>query len=545
MKKSIVHLIVMLITPIFGIAQEYDDSNREDYDFKIRDIKIIRKEVFEKEDPDWFFASPFGNWFHSLSREYLIRDELLFEEDSYIKEDILFETERNLRKLELFTNVKIELDSISDDTYDAYITTKDRWSFYPEPLFGFAGGERQLGLSLEEYNLFGTGTNIEIEGLHRTENEIGWQGRLLVRSLRLFRSDFGLEFQILSHRFRTEKNFNFEKPYRTLKTEMAYGIEVTNNYGDNFLYINQNDYKRIYTRENRAEAYFSKAWSEGDRIFISTLLSLEDVKRDSIISQRAYDNSGKFLLQFSSVSNKFYIAKNVNQYLDEDLIVGGYGSATLGKIFPIGNKGESLFYIAGEGEQSFYNKKMYLFGRVRGASAFYKNISTYSYQEFFGLGFYQFNKYFSLGSRIRQQTVWNWGFDRQLILDAETGLRGYLANDLQGANRIFYNLEARVFPDITLWLVNISGVLFWDTGTVWDEQTKIWDTKWHNAIGTGIRFHFTKSGSPKHTMKIDFAYNFDERKPASIMISSHQFFSFFEKHDYKKPEIFGLEYDYE
>ena len=84
--------------------------NNRLHDFKIRDIKIIRKEVFEKEDPDWFFASPFGNWFHSLSREYLIRDELLFEEDSYIKEDILFETERNLRKLELFTNVKIELN---------------------------------------------------------------------------------------------------------------------------------------------------------------------------------------------------------------------------------------------------------------------------------------------------------------------------------------------------------------------------------------------------------------------------------------------------
>jgi len=133
----------------------------------------------------------------------------------------------------------------------------------------------------------------------------------------------------------------------------------------------------------------------------------------------------------------------------------------------------------------------------------------------------------------------------QLILDNESGLRGYRLNGLTGDNRIVANLELRVFPDWRLWVFDLAGVAFWDIGTVWNETVAINKAQWHNALGAGMRFHFTKSASLKHTFRIDAAYNFDQKGFGSITFGNEQHFNFFGKHDYKKPKLFGTQYDYE
>jgi outer membrane protein assembly factor BamA len=129
-------------------------------EIRVGNIYIERREVFDPNDPDWFFLSPLLNSLHTRTYEYIIRDELLFEENEMTDYDYLMETERNIRAIGLFTDVVLEVDSIGFNSYDIYITTKDRWSTYPALLFGTGGGEVNYGARLEEHNFAGTGTYI-------------------------------------------------------------------------------------------------------------------------------------------------------------------------------------------------------------------------------------------------------------------------------------------------------------------------------------------------------------------------------------------------
>jgi outer membrane protein assembly factor BamA len=529
-------LIILILFPLFTSAQE----------FRAGKIYIERRDVFERTDKDWFFAAPVMNAIHVKTRNYVIEDELLFSEGELITEDLILETERNLRGTGLFTWVRIELDSVYDDTYDVYVVAKDRWSTYPALLYGTGGGESNYGGRLEEFNLAGTGTYVSGEALYRTENDIGWQGGINISQRRLFRSELGLLASLTAHKYRTQQFLSIHKPYRTLRTKNAYGIYGQNTFGNDFLYSNTDTASLIPFHEKRVNFHYSHAWFHWDRIFFSVMAEWEDVERGDSIYRQAYDNSGFFLVQFSSVSQDYKVIRKVNAYYDEDMPIGGYGSATMGRIFPIGSKdGEQFYYVGAEGEQSYYNGRSYLYARVSAGSAFKGSIGKYTYQDFTGLGFVRISDDFLLAARMVQQTAWNWDAFRQLVLDNDAGLRGFEANTLTGDNRIIGNLELRAFPDVNLWIFDLSAAAFYDIGSVWNQDTEIFNTNFYNSAGLGIRFHFTKSASPSHTFRIDAAYNITDGKFGGIVFTTRQMFSAFGVHDFKLPRLFGTTIDYE
>lgn len=511
----------------------------------IENIYIERHNVFDSTEIEEFFAAPLFNSLHVKTRPYVIEDELLFAPDDYIYDEELDETERNLRKTGLFTKAKIELEHVEGDRYNVYVVTQDRWSTEPSALLGTGGGYENYGARLREVNLFGTGVQTSVEALYRGENGIGMQGAGEVFFRRFFRTDYEVFASVIAHQYRTEQEYRVAKPYRNLRQETSYGASGKIAHGYDFLYEFPGEKEKLSFQKNSANAYFSKAFIRGDRMFVTAFLELEDLKRTKPEYAQAYDNSGKLLFSFSSVAQDFATASKLNNYFTEDIAVGGYGRAILGKTFAIGSRGESVYYLGAEGEKSYYDEKLYLFGRVRGGSAIIKSQARYTYQEFLGLGFYRLSEYFLIAARARQQTAWNWDKARQLILDSDGGLRGYNLNEFAGENRILANIEARYFSDLEVLFAKISGAAFFDIGTVWNQNEKLYNKRIHNSAGLGLRIHFLKSYGVESVFRIDFAYNFDEGKFGGIIFTSDQLFSIFQNHDYKIPEIFGMEYDYE
>lgn len=508
----------------------------------INSIVINRENVFEKTDKDWFFAAPLLNFFHTKTREYVISDELLFRKGDYIDEEYILETERNLRATGLFTKVLIELDSFDYNKYDVFVTTKDRWSLYPIPLGKTGGGFSQYGATIDENNLLGTATKVSLEAINRKENNIGWQWRAELFQRRLFRSDLSIYAAFLENKIRNQLDINIAKQFLTLDDKYSYGLIAKNNKGKEFIYF-KNKYELTKVDENVVNLWFSRAWSRKDRVFFTIWGEYHNTTRENSSYARAFDNSGKLLFGFSSISEDFYTVRNVNSYFYEDLIVGGWGSAILGKIFPIGSKGDSYYYVAGEGEKSYYVDNLYVFAKLVGASAFKRASGYFTYQEFYGNVFYKLSDKFTITTRIQQQTVWNWIKLRQLILDTDIGLRGYKLNQHTGDNRIITNTEIRFFPNIPLWLFNFSFVAFADLGTVWNQDTKLNKAQFLLSSGAGMRLHFNKSDNPKHILRIDIAYNFKEKKFGEIVIAFEQFFSAFKNHQFKLPQIYGMEFD--
>ena len=546
--KSILTFCLLLTALISASVNASAENTR------IGEIFLDKRNVFDSTQHDWFFAAHLANSFHFVTHTYFIEDELLFEAGDYLNPDNVYETERNLRASGLFSNVSITVDSLNPMVSNLYVKTQDRWSTRPSFLFGTGGNSENIGGRLEELNFLGTGTRISVEALHRTEHNTGWQGTVELNQKRFFRTPLALDFSLMSNKFRTEEFLKIENPYRNLDSRFYYGASVTNNYGYDFLYHSEfvssdpNSYKLASFHDRKLTGWFSMAWRKEDRVFLTVLTELDNVKRLSDDYIRAYDNSGKFLMAFSSSSETYIKTNKLNGYFDEDLPVGGWGSAILGKIFRVGGKGEDLFYLAAQGERSYLsdNEKLYAFGQITGASSITNSQGKYTYQEFLGTAFYRFTDNFLVTSRIRQQTVWNWADAlRQLVLDNEHGIRGLDYNKFSGDNRIIANTEFRFFPDWNVWIVKLGTTAFWDCGSAWRRGVHLNQTQWQNTIGFGFRIFDMKSSGTNGILRLDFAYNVTEKKFAGIVFSSDQLFSAFNLHNFRLPEVYGLEFDHE
>lgn len=534
----LIHILIALIT--LTIAVGYTAVSQP----KIGNIYIENGNVFDSTESNALYIRDIMNSLHIVTKPYVIEDELLFKPEDELTEQVLSETERNLRMMGLFTDVQIELDSTGFGFYDAYVVTKDRWSLTPSILYGTGGGISEYGGRISEKNLLGTGNKVLLEGLYRNENDIRWQGLAQVEMPRIFRSELSLLTSLQANRFRTDQDMDIINPYRNTKDKLSYGVKLNNSFGKDFLYFNaQDSFLLMPFHERVGQAFYSQAINSESRLFFTGLIEYNSTNRGLPEYRRAYDNSGKVLIQFSSLSQEFIPVDKINQFRTEDLVVGGYGRVILGKVFPIEGEGDNLLFLGGQGEESYYDGDTYLFGQMTAGTGFKGATAFYTYQEFLGLGFHKVSDRLTLAAKIRQQTAWRWQPIRQLILDNDFGLRGYNANRFAGDNRLLSNLELRYFTGLDLWLFDFELAGFYDLGTVWNQSTPLNKTQFYNSVGLGFRFHSRKTSGDNSIFRIDLAYNLYDGDFGGVIFTTNQLFSPIRDHIYKLPQLFGIEFD--
>lgn len=510
----------------------------------IRRVTIDRRDVFDSTQPDWFFAAPILNAVHTLSKEYLIQDELLLGPGDEIDPVKLLETERVLRGSRLFSNVSVTPERVGLDSVDIRVVTRDQWSLRPDILFGTGGGITNVGLRLSELNLFGAATQVMVQGLYRTENEIGWEGAVQLSQRRLFRSQVDGVLRVQANRFRTDQRLEFTKPYRNLETPWAFSVRGANAYGSDFAYLPDTTVLLPF-HERDVRGWISQAYGTPDRLFMSASARLSDIRRTMPASRQAFDNAGHLLVGFASIRQSFTRSAFLDGYETEDVMEGGWGSVTLGRVFASASGGQSMWYVAGTGEQSWFpNPSVYLFGSITAGSGFAERAQPrYTYLEVQGLGHWRMSDHLVVAARLRSQTAWNWQAYRQLILDFESGLRGYDANKLAGDNRMIGNVEVRWFPQWKFWVLGVSTVAFYDIGSVWNQGVGVFDARFRSAVGLGFRLHNLKASGGDAIFRFDFAYNLDERKFSGLIFSTNQLFTAFGRHQYRAPDLVGYDID--
>lgn len=514
----------------------------------IRKIVIQTDGVFSSQSHSQPFGATLAEALHTNTKYYIIEDELLFSEGEYLDENLVEETERNLRQTGLFSLVKTRIDTLSDSEVDIYLETRDQFSLLPSAYYSQGGNAFFYGARVIEKNLGGWGTNIDFAGTYFSENDIRWQGEAIFSQRRLFRSELWLDASILKNRFQENAVVSLSKPFRTIATPFAFQISGTNNYGNQFYYSIGKPTQLLPFHEQTFSAWAGVSILKTDRFFSTIRIIANNTERISPLFRQALDNTGGVLLGFSSLGHDFRKVSKLNGHELEDMPIGAWGTAAIGRFFPLqSGVGEQFFYAGGQIEQSTDidvagEHRGYLFGQASAGSGFAQRArARYTYQEFLGLGFWQFSPELLLAARFRQQTSWNWFAFRQLILDNDGGLRGYGINQITGDNRIIGNVELRVFPDWQWWIIKFSGALFYDIGSAWNQGISIDKAQFHHSIGAGIRFHNTLLTGANHTIRLDFAYNVTEQKFGQIILSVGQLFSAFGKHQYSAPKLFGEE----
>ncbi|XXX73561.1 hypothetical protein WMF30_38555 [Sorangium sp. So ce134] len=119
----------------------------------VEGIDVVPFEVIEDRDP----APSFLNWFHVLSRPYVIRREVLLAVGRPYEQALADESARNLRGLSQVSLVLIfAVRGSAPDRVRVAVATKDVWSLRLNSNYRFAGGALEyLFLQPAETNLFG------------------------------------------------------------------------------------------------------------------------------------------------------------------------------------------------------------------------------------------------------------------------------------------------------------------------------------------------------------------------------------------------------
>jgi len=521
-------------------------AQREESDFPIiRSIKIKRIEIWDSTQGDWFFAADLMNALHVKTREYVINDELLFDIGDELDTVDLLETERVLRRIGIFSNVRVE-HTVANGQADVNITTQDRASLSPAVIFSTGGGIFTYGGQVEEFNLLGTGSMLALKGLYRTENDIGFEGTLDGQWRRVLRSLVDVGVSVQSNRYRTRQEISISQPFRWFTTPYAFNVQTLNEYGSDFKYSNEGKNVTLLPFHSRELfGWISQSYGVRDQLYSSLSVRLSDVSRVLPTSVQAFDNTGHVLIGFSSIRQQYSRAQFLNGYETEDIMQGAWGSATMGRVFSMGQGAPSMWYLGAEGEESArLSDNFYLFGRIAAGSGFQTGArAVNTYLEIYGTTHWRVNENFVIASQIKTQSIWNWTGFRQLVLDLQSGLRGYEANWLVGERRLVGNTELRWFPKINLWIYGLSAVLFHDIGTAFNQSSNYLNARYYNSVGAGLRIHNLKVSGKDAIYRFDFAYNCTTQKMAGIIFSVSQHFSAFSQHRYRAPDVYGRDMD--
>ena len=493
-----------------------DDATLEAAGARIGKVVIRALDVFDTSRPDentWLFRS--ANRLHINTRESTIADRLLFREGDVYQGRLLEETERLLRDTRYLYDAAVRPVRYADGVVDVEVVTRDVWTLNPGVSFGRKGGESTSGFDIEELNLLGRGSQINLKRqneVDRTIDTIRYIDRQLGSTW------WALELEHSNFSDGGAQRFSLERPFYALDTRRAGGVSLY-------------DTDRIDTRYDRGERVgeyfvdnrFRSAWYG-----FSGGLQGRFVTRWSVgvtSDERVFDpvQGGRFKTvvprdlklvypwaEVEWLENDFRAVRNRDQIeRTEDFQYGwragmrlGYSTTGLdadrnavvftshaSKGLELSDKSSLLFagsldgrYEEGNFADTLLSASARYYHRQSERRLFYAGLSV------------------DAGEKLDA--------DRELMLGGDTGLRGYPLRYQGGQGRWLMTLEQRFFTDwYPFRLVHVGAAAFVDVGGTWgrDPFASSNTHKVLSDVGVGLRLGNSRSGLG-NVLHIDFAF---------------------------------------
>jgi hypothetical protein len=493
-----------------------DDATLEAAGARIGKVVIRALDVFDTSRPDentWLFRS--ANRLHINTRESTIADRLLFREGDVYQGRLLEETERLLRDTRYLYDAVVLPIRYADGLVDVEVVTRDVWTLNPGVSFGRKGGESTSGFEIEELNLFGRGSQINLKRkneVDRTIDTIRYIDRQLGSTW------WALELEHSNFSDGGAQRFSLERPFYALDTRRAGGVSLY-------------DTDRIDTRYDRGERVgeyfvdnrFRSAWygfSGGLQGRFVTRWSVGVTSDERVFDpvqgsrfKTVVPRDRKLVYPWAEVEwleNDFRAVRNRDQIeRTEDFQYGwragmrlGYSTTGLdadrnavvftshaSKGLELSDKSSLLFagsldgrYEEGNFADTLLSASARYYHRQSERRLFYAGLSV------------------DAGEKLDA--------DRELMLGGDTGLRGYPLRYQGGQGRWLMTLEQRFFTDwYPFRLVHVGAAAFVDVGGTWgrDPFASSNTHKVLSDVGVGLRLGNSRSGLG-NVLHIDFAF---------------------------------------
>ena len=474
-------------------------------------VRIERHDIYDLDDPATS-AWPY-RWvdaLHILTREEFIRSLLLFHVGDPLDPARLAESELILRGTGFLNPVYISARPVPGGA-EVLVETHDQWTTGVGIDFGISGDERHFGVSISEDNFLGLGKSLLLavsSDPERTSTTLGYRDFTLLHS----RWQLGLLHKKSSDG--STDFFQLEYPFFAILTPRAGGVEW------------------------RREGLQQYLWSGGERAVAgqANTRSFEvwgglRLPGDGILTTRL--KAGIFGEQALFRDWHRIDGSPYPQPQDRDLlgvevgwehqilnwrVVHGFRAWLRQEDLPLGpnwqvTAGFSLPAFGGDRSRLPYHGSLTV-GQLKGRrySWLIADLSGRLEQGGVANGV----THLEVGGALTGTAGWrarvaadlghNLDGERQLMLGADTGLRGYDPSMFDGTSRVVINLEWR--RQITGELLHVAALgltAFADGGKTWGARVGPPTDGWRGDVGAGLLVEITRAATVR-ILRLEVAY---------------------------------------
>jgi len=478
-------------------------------------IRIERTNVFDPSVPgeDWW---PFrtADKIHILTRETIIKREILFAPGEPWDALKALESERNLRANGAFRRAEIVQVPRPDGSSDAVVRTQDAWTTNPKLSAGTEGGESFLSFGLEEGNILGYGKSVSFEHSQKGAKKSNSYG---YGDPRFLGSRLGLSGNYARNQDGDQIGADLARPFFSLEADHALGAGWTRTLAEESLVRDAVTYSKYHKRIRLADAAYGARLS-GDRDFV------QRGEAGWYSEGLAYDPTGDTLagtlpadrelsgptVGYSWVQPRYVKETNIDRMERvEDFNLGNEMKARTGFMAAAtgSNRDRGIFNVSdqqglGLGDGRFALARVAASSRIAGGR--WENGLLTA-----GLNFFWKTRWTRERTLVLHLEGSSGRFldqGNQLSLGGNSGLRGYKNDSFVGGKSVLFNLEDRFFFDGEWFhLIRLGGALFVDSGTAVPEGSGISFSRFKTDLGAGLRLASSRSRSGS-VLRVDLAY---------------------------------------
>jgi len=516
---SFLILLFALITSTEVHAVEcrpWQPSDRLNKNLIVGKISIEIGNVYDNnntEENRWYHRV--ANNLHIITRQKVIKRQLLFFSGDQFNRRILLETERLLRANSYIKNALITPVEICDNTVNINVKTNDSWSLTPGLSYDRTGSVNRYSIDIEENNLLGYGKDIHFGSSQTIDRD---ERMFSYTDTQLFGSRKRLYLAIEDNSDGDGFAVDLSLPFYQLDSKQSWGATITSNKKETAIYQNGSIVRKFGEDKDFASVFYG--WSNGNINNTTTRYKFGWAYEDNNYLPVAPYNItlAARTLSYPWAELEFFEEKYVRKT----------NLSTMGTVEDI-SLGHHFKFKAGLINKSLGSDDDYLFL----SSSYNKGFQPYSNQlglmslgisSFIGNGLLE-------GARIKGEAQWHYLFSRhnhfylagkfeaasnlqaeeQITLGEENGLRGYPVRYQSGDKSFLISVEHRHFYDwYPFRTVKLAAAIFADAGSAWGQGNK---RKILADAGFGLRFVVTRSSIAK-ILHLDFTFPIDA--PANI-----------------------------
>jgi len=473
--------------------------------------KIVRRIIVETLDPFGYSVSDttrkpesgfhrFGNRVHLKTKEFTIKNLLLFKRNEPLDSLLIKDSERLIRSQRYVRRVAIKPLPISaaSDSVDVYIRVLDSWSLIPN---GSASSSR-TSFSVTERNFLGLGHQFENDFDKRLNSgKTSYLARYTVPNIMNTYINTSLTYQIWKGD-NWVKSFGVQRNFFSAYTKWAGGVYVESRFQRDTLPNKQEEWNwqnfksdsqdywagyafKIYKGETE-EARTTRLVTTG-RYYNRNYKETPTIEYDSI---GFYSGEQLYLASIGLTSRKFVQDKFLFNYdIVEDIPIGKVYSVTFGRQ---DKNNEHRLYLGGRYAFGNYYPWGYFSANVQVGSFFYKD---YTQQTTLRIESLYFTNIKTLGSwRLRHfiSPTIVMGDNRmpiytdQLNINNDNGIAGFDSRTLRGTKKALITLQTQTFSPWNISGFRINPFANISLGVIGDEKHKLYKGPVYTKIGLGV-----------------------------------------------------------